>query len=86
MTDNELKAYVCAISTTLVETGNPLAPASSIYMALGCNIDDYNMVANCMKKIGLIRLTSETIQLTEKGIDFGNALISDEQKQKASQN
>lgn len=88
MTENELKAYVCAIATTLVETGNPLAPASAIYMALGCNIDDYNATARCMLAIGLIRLTSETIQLTEKGIDFGNSLLGYEKmkKQKAHLN
>ena len=71
MTKEEVMTAIAAVTSTLEELGNPVSPASSIYLALGMDLGRYDLVAKVLSDAGLANVTSETIQLTEKGLDIG---------------
>lgn len=66
MTKEQLYGRVSAILMTLAELDGP-APASSIYLALGMDIDMYRRLVDLMKLSGLIIATPETLSLTDRG-------------------
>lgn len=66
MTKNEMNVYLCAILTTLAETGNAM-PKSPIYLALGMDFDRYCTIEAVMVNAGLVTVTPETMTLTDAG-------------------
>lgn len=71
LTDKERKqvlAIVGAILSTIYEVSpNDPIPASSIYLALGMNLQQYEYITNAMVSAGLIIKTSSTIAITDSG-------------------
>lgn len=74
MTETKAKTLVAAILSTLFEMSCPICPASSIYMALGMDISDYQAIAYILNASGLANVTSDTISLTKLGLEFGEKL------------
>ncbi len=77
MTTSRANTLISAITSSLFELGRDgglidgKAPASQIYMALGMNITEYQIIVNVMTELGLIVATPETVKLTEKGHALG---------------
>lgn len=75
MTPARANTLIAAITSTLFDLRNDLldgkAPASQIYLALGMNITEYTSIVSVMTELGLIVTTSETVKLTQKGLDLG---------------
>jgi len=70
MDKQQLLTWIAGILTTLNEVSpNDPIPASSIYLAMGMNMSDYEIVRNMMLAGGWISTTSSTIALTQKGRD-----------------
>jgi len=66
MSKKEVYATVAAILTTLLETDAP-APESSIYLAMGMDMEKYEAIRSLMVALELITVQSYTIRLTDKG-------------------
>ena len=66
-----VKILIAAVTSTLYDLGNPVCPASQIYLALGMDIDAYFKVADVLQQSGLAKVTSETIRLTDAGMSVG---------------
>ena len=43
-------------------------PASSLYLALGCSMENYRLVSGVGERMGWLKVTSETLALTHKGL------------------
>ena len=71
MTTSRANTLISAITSTLFELGDSQVPASSIYLALGMNLPEYDTIIYVMGKLGLVVTTSETIALTSKGAELG---------------
>lgn len=70
MDKQQLLSWIAGILTTLNEVSpNDPIPASSIYLAMGMNMSDYELVRNMMTSAGWISTTPSTIALTQKGRD-----------------
>ena len=80
MNRNELLTYISAILTTILEVSptDPI-PASSIYLAMGMNLQNYELVRDVMVKCNWVVATSSTIALTSEGrakaTELENALV-----------
>lgn len=70
MTETKAKRLTMAVLSTLFEMPCPICPASSIYMALGMNMADYQAITYILKSTGLVKVTSETISLTKLGVEY----------------
>ena len=68
MDKQQLLSWIAGILTTLNEVSptEPI-PASSIYLAMGMNMHDYELVRNLMVQCRFITTTPSTITLTELG-------------------
>jgi hypothetical protein len=64
-------AVVSALYDCHEEEGVDEAPASSIYLALGCDLETYMRVAEALSAAGLARVTPTTIALTARGRELG---------------
>lgn len=76
MSKNELLKYIAAIVTTVAET--EIAPESSVYMALGMDMEKYQIVRNVMVGAKLITVSGNAIRLTDAGKEMAdkvNALV-----------
>jgi len=73
---------ISAILTTLLDVDPEPAPASSIYMALGCDHSLYESVSLSLATNGLVVKTSTTLALTDLGREKAKELqaIYDEAK------
>ena len=70
MDKQQLLTWIAGILTTLNEVSpNDPIPASSIYLAMGMNMSDYELVRNIMLQCDYITTTPSTIALTQKGRD-----------------
>jgi len=76
MTNKELTVKLAMIVSTLGETTNPgeSIPASTIYLALGSNLEHYNLIAGVGERMGWVQTTPETIKLTPKGREMATKL------------
>lgn len=75
MTRERLNAVLAAVLTTLVEVGG-MSPASSIYLALGMDIDDYAQVSAIMHNAGLANVTATTITITAYGREIASKCVA----------
>ena len=73
MSRNDVNAALCAILTTLREVGEP-APESSIYMALGMDIDKYHALRTIMLNCKLVSLSSHALSLTPEGVAMADKI------------
>ena len=64
-------AVVSALYDSHKLDGIDEAPASSIYLALECDLETYTRVARALAAAGLARVTPTTIALTAKGMEVG---------------
>ncbi len=71
MTPERAQVLVATITSTLYESGNEPAPASSFYLALGCNMEEYETITAILQRAELAVVTSSTIKLTAKGMEVG---------------
>ena len=65
MTHNEINQYLCAILTTLMET--PQIPESTLYVAMGCDMDKWNTVKAILVKGNLATFHGFHAYLTDAG-------------------
>lgn len=65
MTHDQIITAVAAIVTTLAETNG--GPESSIYCALGCDIERWNKLRQLLVASNLVTLRSNWVELTDKG-------------------
>ncbi len=63
---------VAAIVTTLAEISP--APASSVYMALGCDHARYERATYLCAAAGLIEKTADALRITSKGLEIAAKL------------
>lgn len=78
MTKDQIMTYVAAILTTLQECGGS-GPESSVYLALGMDINVYSDIRGLLVASGLVTCKSYTLRLTEKGDQLAtecNALLA----------
>ena len=68
MDKKELIAAVAAVLTTALEVGEP-CPESSVYLALGGNMEKWEIVRGILLKGGLITIKGYSIGLTPLGKD-----------------
>ena len=73
MNKQEIYAYVAAIVTTLAEFEGSVAE-STVYIALGMDLDLYHRVARIMRQIDVVRITGNRIALTASGRAFAAEL------------
>lgn len=59
-------AMIAAILTTLAEVSDA-APESSVYLALGMDMDQYTTIRDVMVRLNLITVKSYTLRLTPLG-------------------
>jgi hypothetical protein len=72
MTPERAQVLIAAITSTLYEVGGEQpVPASSIYLVLGCDIEEYQMIAKILEQVQLAIVTQETIRLTPLGMKIG---------------
>ncbi len=70
MTLQQIQTRIAAVTSTLVETGP--APASTIYLALGRNIDHWNQLSSIMQQAGLLTVSPyHEVSLTPAGEELG---------------
>lgn len=64
-----LVVKLAMIVSTLGESTNPgeSVPASTIYLALGADLEEYNTLARMGERVGWLTTTPETVTLTDKG-------------------
>lgn len=64
-----LVVKLAMIVSTLGETTEPgqAIPASMIYLALGSDLEEYNVIARMGEKVGWLTTTPETVKLTDAG-------------------
>ena len=70
---------ILAVVSTLYDChmeGIDEAPASSIYLALGCDHGMYTRLAQVLAGAGFARVTPNTIALTPKGRELGAQIDS----------
>jgi len=68
MTKKDLIVKLALIVSALGETDEGQSvPASTIYLALGCDLSQYNTLASVGEKIGWLKVTSRTVALTAAG-------------------
>lgn len=65
---------IAAILTTLREL-NTDTPESIIYLALGMDINRYDLLRRIMESSGLINVNNHRISLTAKGIEIADQLL-----------
>ena len=65
MTRNELNQKLAAVLCTLAEV--EYAPESSIYLALGCDLDDFEIVKNTLTSAGLAKSYGNAMSITPAG-------------------
>lgn len=65
MTKNELNAKLCAVLTTLAET--PQIPESTLYLAMGCDMEVWNTVKAVLVKGNLATFHGFQAYLTDAG-------------------
>lgn len=71
MNANQMKTACYAILSTLHDCGGS-SPASTIYLAMGMNIGDYEAVKNVLVRMGMVTVSSASvIKLTPAGADCG---------------
>ena len=66
MTATEIKMKLAGLLVTLAEETGPV-PASSLYLALGSSMSDYQTVTGVGSKMGWIKVTASTLALTATG-------------------
>ena len=67
MTQDKLLPTIAALLSTLLETEG--APASTLYLGLGMDLDWYQTVIDIMTKAGLVTVKGHYVTLTEVGKD-----------------
>ena len=69
MDTKQLTIKLAMVVSTLGETTKPgeSIPASTIYLALGSNLEHYNLLAGVGERMGWVKTTPETIGLTPAG-------------------
>jgi len=65
MTATEIKMKLAGLLVTLAETGP--VPASTLYLALGASMEDYQTITLVGSRMGWIKVTSTTLALTATG-------------------
>lgn len=65
MTRDELNKYLCAIITTLAEVPN--APESTLYMAVGMNMEKWNLIKQVLVTGNLATFHGYQVTLTAAG-------------------
>lgn len=74
---NTVITWIAGILTTINEVSpNDPIPASSIYLAMGMNYHDYELVRNMLLSAGWITVTPSTIALTASGREKAIAIES----------
>jgi len=74
MTKNEFLATIAATLTALAPEGTASVPASSVYLALGCDMRRYQILADTMAQMKLVKVTASTIALTARGLECARKL------------
>lgn len=69
---NKINSLIVAILTTLAETNG--SPSSMIYLALGMDLNLWNLIAGIMVKGGLVTITNHFVTLTPKGREMANQI------------
>ncbi len=67
MNRNDLLARIAALVSALNEEPGGMAPASSLYLALGMDMQSYSLVSDLASQAGLVKKTSQTLTITPKG-------------------
>lgn len=67
MTREKLLAVIATVLTVCLETEPMPCPCTSVYLAMGCDIDGWLRVASLLNTSGLAVVTSETVRLTPLG-------------------
>ena len=68
MTKKDLIVKLALIVSALGETANGQSvPASTIYLALGCDLGQYNTIARVGESVGWLKVTGQTVALTAAG-------------------
>ena len=67
MTKKQLIVNLACLLSSLLEADGMPIPASMIYLALGANLEEYNIVARAGERAGWLTVTSTTVALTEAG-------------------
>lgn len=77
MTESRAKTLIAAITSAIYDLDRNeqiiggRAPASSIYLALGMDIAEYNDITAVMSELGLLDVRPDTVALTAKGRELG---------------
>lgn len=66
MTQREALLFVAAVLSTLVEAGSGM-PESTGYLALGMNLDDWQLIKRVMIEAGYINVQNHYVTLTAAG-------------------
>lgn len=78
MTKDMLMARIAAIVTTLADMGG--SPESTLYLALGMDMDAWQTIRGIMLRSGLVNISSHYVTLTDSGkvtADRLNAVIEE---------
>lgn len=69
MDKKKMIVRLAAVVSTLGETTQPgeASPATPIYLALGADMAQYNLIVSMGESVGWLTATSETITLTPAG-------------------
>lgn len=70
----ELRKYIMVSLTTMYESPGYIIPRSSLYLALGCSMPDFQLIEDALLTCGkdkkpFIKVTSDTWTLLQLGID-----------------
>ena len=60
--------------TLLSEERGKVVPASSVYLALGSDMDRYNRLVAMLRGTGAASITSETLSITGKGQEIAEKI------------
>jgi hypothetical protein len=66
MTNRDLIVKLAALLSTLRDEPRPV-PASTLYLALGCDMESYRVVSSVGERSGWLKVTPNTIALTAAG-------------------
>ena len=70
MTKQEVYAITAAILTTLLEVHPNPAPESSIYLAMGMDINKYGLFRDLLTGNKLVEVKHHGMTLTDKGLEL----------------
>lgn len=87
MNKADVKKLIMATCAALYELRDsamgPMMPASTLYVAMGMDINGYDVVSAVMRDVGLVTTTAETITLTEKGLELGRKISESREEEPA---